>query len=163
MYTKNSGKTSTSVMSTKNEEARLWKKLLGTMSRSWDLAYSSIEGTRYRGPYLDSRDSFATAPSPLSRRKSKLCSNGIGATLSCSRAFRVFRRQHHSPDGGNGNVETGSATISPTGNVTFLFTRRVCQASFFRPIRGKHGGNLPSKSANFRQLIRRIYLSIMIN
>jgi len=60
------------------------------------------------------------------------------AALSRSRALPVFPwRAVRSGD--NGNVETGSATIPSTGSITFLFTRRVCQVSFFLPISRETG------------------------
>ena len=60
------------------------------------------------------------------------------AALNRSRALRVFP-WGAVRSGDNGNVESGSATIPSTGSITFLFTRRVCQVSFFLPISRETG------------------------
>lgn len=141
---------------TKRESARArppQKKLFGTMSRSWDLAaYRSRRGFSIsEGPTISGNSSRE----PKSRRKDKLrssppsppppphptISGGVKSLSRLSRfsAFATVRplpspSLPFPPALSNGSVETGSATISPMGSVTFLFTRRAgaaCQVFSF--------------------------------
>lgn len=128
---------------TRNEKARLQKKLLGMMSRSWDLAAyivtSRVLDTRNRKD--SSKDSF----SPKSRdRRINFASTISDDVKLISRVFSTVERV---AGGGDGRRRDRKRDYFSNGKCHFpVYTTSARFLSFGR-FRGKHDRNFLAKKA----------------